>query len=85
MKTLRSVLLLALVAISILPAFAEDKQIASCKQDGSTVYVYDENGTQMFTKSGELVGYTSHTVSIREGGTSQVNTYDSNGTFKYNK
>lgn len=41
--------------------------IATAIQRGSFVYVYNERGSQMFSLSGELHGFTSTTVSIRRG------------------
>ncbi len=49
--------------------------IGSAVQKGSTVYVYDERGRTLFTKSGGtkptdgLQGFTGLTVSIRIGST----------------
>ena len=36
------------------------------------VYVYSETGSFMFTKTGTLVGYTSNTVTVQQGGTTYV-------------
>ncbi|PWR25401.1 hypothetical protein [Zavarzinia aquatilis] len=57
--------------------------IGSAVEKGPTVYVYDERGRQLFTKSrgsqptDGLKGYTSGTVSIRHGFT--IFTYDDKG------
>lgn len=57
--------------------------IGSAVERGPTVYVYDEKGRQLFTKSrgsqptDGLKGYTSGTVSIRRGPT--LYTYDDKG------
>lgn len=56
--------------------------IASVEQKFSQVYVYDENKHQLFNIQGELVGYTSTTVSVRINGTVRV--YDEHGHFLYN-
>lgn len=63
--------------------FAEDRMIATAKQDSSQVKVYDEKGNFMFSRSGELVGYTSTTVTIKDG--SQNKTYDNKGNFKFSR
>jgi len=51
--------------------FAEERLIATSKQDASPVTVYDEKGIFIFSKSGELVGYTPTT--------------DNKGNFKFSK
>jgi hypothetical protein len=64
--------------------FAEDRKIATAKQDSATrVTVYDEKGSYLFSKSGELVGYTPTTVTIKEG--SRNVTYDNKGSYKFSK
>ena len=55
--------------------------IALAKQDGSSVVVYDENGNTMFYRLGELVGFTSTTVSIKSG--SYITVYDEHGNTKF--
>ena len=55
--------------------------IALAKQDGSSVVVYDENGNTMFYRLGELVGFTSTTVSIKSG--SFITVYDEHGNTKF--
>jgi hypothetical protein len=62
---------------------AQERMIATAKQDSSQVKVYDEKGNFMFSKSGELVGYTPSTVTIKDG--SQNKTYDNKGNFKFSK
>lgn len=57
--------------------------IGSAVEKGGFVYVYDERGRQIFTKTrgsqseDGLKGYTSKTVSIRHGGL--IITYDERG------
>jgi hypothetical protein len=60
-------------------------QIATAKQDSaSQVYVYDDNGNYMFAVNGELVGYTSNTVSVKPDPSSeQVYVYDNTGSYKF--
>lgn len=60
-----------------------DSMIALAKQDGPCVMVYDENGSFMFSRSGELVGFTSTTVSIKNGGC--ITVYDEHGNFKFSR
>lgn len=43
--------------------------IAMAKQQGSTVYVYDEHNHVLWTRSGELMGYTGACVTIKSGST----------------
>lgn len=60
--------------------------ISLAKKDGASIYVYDENGNIMFTRSGfnlELVGFTGTTVSIRDGGSIYV--FDEKGNIKFTK
>lgn len=38
------------------------------QQKGDWVYVYDENNRELWTRSGELYGYTSSTVTIKRDG-----------------
>lgn len=57
--------------------------IGNAVEKGSSVYVYDEKGHQLFTKSrgsqptDGLKGYTSTTVNMRRGNT--IYTYDAKG------
>ena len=57
--------------------------IAMAKQEGSRVVVYDEKGHRLFSRSGELVGFTANNVSIKEG--SRVVVYDENGHRQFSK
>lgn len=57
--------------------------IASAKQSGNSVYVYNEKGNHLFTKSGTLVGFTSSTVTIQNG--SALYTYDERGNHLFTK
>ena len=50
--------------------------ITSAVQKGKWVYVYDRT-RQLFSKHGELVGYTGGSVSVKNG--NWVNTYDEKG------
>lgn len=47
------------------------------------VEVYDENGSYKFSKQGELVGFTSTTISVAVNGLIEV--YDENGSYKFSK
>lgn len=55
--------------------------IAVAKQEGSMVRVYDEQNRFLFTRMGELQGYTATTVAIKEG--SRVAVYDERNVFKF--
>lgn len=59
--------------------------IGTVTQRGSMVYVYDEHGHLKFTQSGELVGYTSGTVTVRRGSGSLVYVYDENGHLSFTR
>lgn len=59
------------------------KKIGCAKQSGSSVNVYDINGSFLFSKSGTLMGFTCDTVAIQSG--SSISVYDANGSFKYSK
>lgn len=50
------------------------------QQKGTNVYVYDENNRQLWTRWGELQGYTSSIVTIKNG--NQLYMYDERGTQK---
>jgi hypothetical protein len=54
--------------------------IGSAKQQGTNVMVYSESGGFMFNKTGNLVGYTSNTVTVKQGGTTYV--YGERGEIK---
>lgn len=43
--------------------------ISSAQQKGGTVYVFNEKGVQLWSKGGELKGYTGTSVSIQKGST----------------
>ncbi len=53
--------------------------IASAKQNGNVVYVYDEKGHTLFTKVGTLVGFTGTSVTIKSSSSSTLYTYDEKG------
>ena len=57
--------------------------IGMAKQQGSNVMVYNESGGFMFNKTGNLVGYTSNTVTAKQGGTTYV--YGERGEIKSTK
>ena len=57
--------------------------IGNALQKGSTVYVYNEKGQMLYTKSGELAGYTGSSVSIKNGRT--LYTYNEKGQMQYTK
>ncbi len=50
------------------------------KQQGTNVMVYNESGGFMFNKTGNLVGYTPDTVTVKQGGTTYV--YGVHGEIK---
>ena len=53
------------------------KNIASAIQKGSNVYVYNEKGVPLFNRAGDLVGFTSTTVTVKKG--SSIVCYDATG------
>ncbi len=46
--------------------------IAYAEQAGSNVYVRDANGGILWTRTGTLIGYTSNTVTIKQGSTTFI-------------
>lgn len=51
--------------------------ISTAIQRGNNVYVYNEKNTTLMIKSGQLLGYTGSSVSVKYGNT--VYTYDETG------
>ena len=51
--------------------------ISTAVQRGTMVQVYDERGHAVFSRSGELHGYSGATVSVRRG--RWVHTFDDRG------
>jgi hypothetical protein len=51
--------------------------ITTAVQKGNLVYVYGEKNRQLFTKSGQLTGYTGGSVSVKQG--NMIYTYDEKG------
>ena len=64
----------AFVLSNFFKSFLKGEQImiASAIQRGSSVYVYDERGKNLYTRSGTLIGFTSTTVTIKRGNTNYV-------------
>lgn len=60
-----------------------ETQISVAKQNGNSVEVYDVNGSYLFSRNGELCGFTSQTVAIKEG--SYVCVYDANGSYQFSR
>lgn len=60
-----------------------ENKIGMAKQNGSSVEVYDVKGHYLFSRTGELTGFTSQTVSIKDG--SFIRVYDSNGSYKFSR
>ena len=58
--------------------------IAYVKKIYNSVWVYDETGKPLFNKCGELVGYTSNTVSIKSN-TGTVWTYNCSGRVLFSR
>ena len=58
--------------------------IAYVKKSYNSVWVYDETGKVLFNKCGELVGYTSNSISIKSNA-GTVWTYDSKGRTLFGK
>lgn len=53
------------------------------KQNGTMVEVYDENGGYLFSRTGELAGFTSSTVAIKDG--SLICVYDATGSYQFSR
>ena len=60
-----------------------ENKIGMAQQEDGFVRVYNENGSYLFSIGGELVGYTSSTVSIKDG--SFIRVYDSTGSYKFSR
>lgn len=60
-----------------------ENKIGMVKQNGSSVEVYDVEGHYLFSRTGELTGFTSQTVAIKEG--SYVCVYDANGSYQFSR
>lgn len=60
-----------------------ENKIGMALQEGGFVRVYKENGSYLFSIGGELMGYTSSTVSIKDG--SFIRVYDSTGSYKFSR
>ena len=57
--------------------------IATAVEKDGYVNVYDDNGGFLFSRNGQLVGFTSNTVSIKQNGYTSV--YDERGSFKFSR
>ena len=57
--------------------------IGTAVQKGPRVEVYDENGRYLFSRDGELQGFTATTVTIRSGHT--LYTYNDRGNLNFSK
>lgn len=53
------------------------------QKSSDRVEVYDERGNYMFSQSGELVGFTGTTVSIKRNG--RVEVFDDRGNYQFSK
>ena len=60
-----------------------ENKIGMSKQNSSSVEVYDENGSYLFSRNGELAGFTLNTVAIKEG--NSVCVYDANGSYQFSR
>lgn len=60
-----------------------NKTIASAVQKGSNVYVYNEKGMTLFCRPGELLGFTSTTVTVKKG--SSAICYDVSGKTLFSR
>ena len=58
--------------------------ISFAKQDGGVVFVYDENNHILFSRAGELAGYTSTTVSFKINN-NMIQVYDEKGNYKFTR
>ncbi|ACX75399.1 conserved hypothetical protein [Fibrobacter succinogenes subsp. succinogenes S85] len=58
--------------------------IGSAIQKGSSVYVFNEKGVQIWSRpSDALIGFTSSSVTVRVGNNARI--YDEKGVHKYTK
>ena len=59
------------------------QQIAVAKQNGNSVDVYDTEGHYLFSRTGELCGFTSQTVAIKDN--QSISVYDANGSYLFSR
>ena len=59
------------------------QQIGMAKQNGTMVEVYDVEGHYLFSRTGELTGFTSQTVAIKDGNLIAV--YDATGSYQFSR
>jgi len=73
------------VSVKITPSSSQSKNrnISSVSESHGSIIVYDENGTEMFRRTGQLVGYTGSTVTVRDH--NQNITYNNTGTEKFRR
>lgn len=57
--------------------------IATAIEQYGYVFVYNESGSILFSRSGQLVGFTGTTVSIKQLGYTYV--YDVNGNILFSR
>lgn len=55
--------------------------IATAKQSGDSILVYDKKGTLLISLLGKLYGYTAYTVSIKSG--NKIDVYDRKGNLLF--
>ena len=53
--------------------------VVTAIQKGNSVYVYGEKNRLLFTKNGDLHGYTGSSVSLKRGGTVYI--YNERGSL----
>jgi len=58
--------------------------IAAVKQKGKNIWVYDQHGRVLFCKIGDIIGYTSENISIKNN-TGTTWTYDKTGKALFSR
>ena len=58
--------------------------IVAVKQINKKVWVYNEKGNILFNRYGELMGYTSNTISIKNN-TGAIIVYDDKGNILFRR
>ncbi len=60
-----------------------ENKIGMAKQNGTMVEVYDEHGSYLYSRTGELCGFTSTTVAIKDG--NLISVYDATGSYQFSR
>jgi len=65
------------------PSGRSEDFISSVKQDGKRVQVYNGNGVLLWSREGQVVGYTSNSLSVMVN--KKLFVYNNKGTLQYTR